>query len=96
MAGIQFRVCEQPFVQPRPILSDLDITYRRVPVNAIGRDLYCDNRIFMEAVQDAFPEKANSLAKSPADHAYEAFGYRSFWICLPLAGEIDERRVSEG
>jgi len=84
MCGIPFQVCEQPFVMPRPILADLGITYRRTPVNAIGRDVYVDNRIFMEAVQNAFPEKAAALAKSPADHAYEAFGYRSFWICLPL------------
>ena len=40
--------------------------------------------MFLEAVYDAFPEKAAALAKSPADHAYEAFGYRSFWLCLPL------------
>jgi glutathione S-transferase len=84
MCGIPFQVCEQPFVMPRPILAELGITYRRVPVNAIGRDVYVDNRIFMEAVQDIFAEKAAGLAKSPADPAYEAFGYRSFWICLPL------------
>ena len=66
MCGIPFQVVEQPFVMPRPILSDLDITYRRIPVNAIGRDFYLDNRIFMQAVQSAFPEKAATLAKSHA------------------------------
>ena len=69
---------------PRPILADLGVTYRRIPVNGIGRDLYADNRIFMEAIQNTFPEKAAAVAKSAADHAYEAFGYRSFWVCLPL------------
>ncbi|KAJ9615827.1 hypothetical protein H2200_001904 [Cladophialophora chaetospira] len=83
-SGIPFQVCEQPFVMPRPILADLEITYRRIPVNAIGKDLYADNRAFVEAVQNTFPEKTASLAKGPADHAYEAFGYRSFWVCLPL------------
>ncbi|OCT49219.1 glutathione S-transferase [Cladophialophora carrionii] len=92
MCGIPFKVCEQPFVMPRPVLADLGITYRRIPVNAIGRDLYADNHVFLEAVQSAFPEKAAALAKSPADHAYEAFGYRTFWICLPL---VPEKLMSE-
>jgi len=91
-AGIPFQVCEQPFVMPRPILASLGITYRRIPVNAIGKDLYADNRVFVEAVQNTFPEKAAALAKSPADHAYEAFGYRSFFASLPL---VPEKLMSE-
>lgn len=79
---IPYQCCEQPFVQPRPILTDLGITYRRIPVNSIGKDIYCDNRIFLDAVQSIFAEKA--LPTSSADHAYEAMGYRSFWIALPL------------
>lgn len=31
-------------------LADLGITHRRIPVNAIGRDIYADNRAFLEAV----------------------------------------------
>jgi glutathione S-transferase len=81
-AGIPFDCCEQPFVLPRPSLTDLGITYRRVPVNAIGKDLYCDNRPFLEAVQKIFKDKA--LPSSPADHAYESMGYRTFWTCLQL------------
>ena len=69
-------------MQPRPILTDLGITYRRIPVNSIGKDVYCDNRIFLDAVHSIFPDKA--LPTSPSDHAYEALGYRSFWIALPL------------
>ena len=80
--GIPYQCCEQPFVQPRPILTDLGITYRRIPVNSIGKDVYCDNSIFLDAVQSIFADKA--LPTSPADHAYEALGYRSFWIALPL------------
>lgn len=51
-------------------------------MNSIGKDVYCDNRIFLDAVQSIFANKA--LPTSPADHAYEAMGYRSFWIALPL------------
>lgn len=79
---IPFECCEQPFVQPRPILTDLGITYRRVPVNSIGKDVYCDNRAFCDAVQHIFRDQA--LPTTPSDHAYEAMGYRSFWIALPI------------
>ena len=39
ITGIPYTICEQPFVQPRPIIQDLGITYRRIPVNAIGKDV---------------------------------------------------------
>ena len=69
-------------MRPRPALTDMGITYRRIPVNSIGKDVYCDNRVFLDAVQSIFADKA--LPTCPADHAYEALGYRSFWISLPL------------
>lgn len=79
-AGIPYNVCEQPFVQPRPILQNIGITYRRIPVNSIGKDVFIDNRAFIDAVEEIFPDKA--LATSRHDHAYEAYGYRNFWIIL--------------
>lgn len=71
--GIPYQCCEQPFVLPRPILTDLGITYRRVPVISIGKDFYCDNKVFLEAVQSLFKDKA--LPETPADYAFESFGY---------------------
>lgn len=79
-AGIPYRICEQPFVQPRPILQEIGITYRRVPLNSIGKDVFIDNRAFIDAVEEIFPD--NALATSKHDHAYEAYGYRNFWIIL--------------
>ncbi|KAJ9500577.1 hypothetical protein H2202_003793 [Exophiala xenobiotica] len=84
VCDIPYQSCEQPFRMPRPDLADLGITHRRIPVNAIGRDVYADNRAFIEAVQSIFPEKTSVLSKSPADQAYEAFGQRTFWVTLPL------------
>lgn len=80
--GIPYQCCQQPNIRPRPILTDLGITYRRIPINSIGKDVYCDNRVFLDAVQSIFKDKA--LPTSPADNAYEALGYRAFWIALPL------------
>lgn len=80
ISSIPYRICEQPFVHPRPILQELGITYRRVPVNSIGKDVFIDNRAFIDAVEEIFPDKA--LATTKHDHAYEAYGYRNFWIIL--------------
>lgn len=93
--GIPYRYVEQPFVQPRPILTDLGVTYRRIPVNFIGKDGYCDNRVFADAVQTIFKDKA--LPTSPADHAYESFGYRTFWngLCLVPAKLITKEMAEE-
>lgn len=84
IAGIPYRICEQPFAPPRPILQGLGITYRRIPVNAIGRDVYVDNRVFLDAVLTVFAGEpgVRELVRTKADHAYEAFGYRMFWNIL--------------
>lgn len=81
---VPYRICEQPFAQPRPILQNLGITYRRIPVNAIGKDVYVDNRVFLEAILTIFAEQpgVKDLVRTKADHAYEAFGYRMFWNIL--------------
>ncbi len=61
-------------VLPRPILQGLDITYRRIPVLAVGSDVYCDTAKIIEILQ----EHHGGLKTSPADHAYEAFADRVF------------------
>lgn len=66
---------------PRPDLRRLGITHRRIPVNAIGRDVYLDGRPFLAALQRLAP---TPLRASPADAAYDALGYRSFAALLPL------------
>lgn len=53
-----------------------------MPVNSINKDFYCDNRIFLDAIQRIFP--AHALKTSSADAAWEAFGYRAFWVAMPI------------
>ncbi|KAK4997724.1 hypothetical protein LTR66_002921 [Elasticomyces elasticus] len=81
-AKIPFQQCDQPFALPRPILTDLGITYRRIPVISIGKDFYCDNSSFLAAGQQIFEKKA--LKKGKSDSAFEAFGYRNFWTVLSV------------
>ncbi|EMC97873.1 hypothetical protein BAUCODRAFT_146481 [Baudoinia panamericana UAMH 10762] len=77
-----FKICEQPFVLPRPILEDLGVTYRRVPVISIGKDVFCDNTCFIDAMQMLLEKQGKGLKRSKHDRAYEQWGYRSFWVCL--------------
>lgn len=58
---------------PRPILEGIGITYRRVPVISIGKDVYIDNHVTLQGLQSAFKDKA--LPEGPADYAFETFGY---------------------
>lgn len=44
------------YILPRPELSDLlGITYRRIPVLAIGNDVYCDTSLIATALERRFP-----------------------------------------
>lgn len=44
LSGIEYRLCEQPPVLPRPDLVLLGINYRRIPLLAIGKDIYADSQ----------------------------------------------------
>lgn len=46
-----------PTMMPRPVLRDnFHLTYRKIPVLAIGREIYCDSSIILEALEHFFPE----------------------------------------
>jgi glutathione S-transferase len=46
---------EQPFTMPRPDLKLLSIAYRRIPILAIGRDIYLDTRCQLRKLETLFP-----------------------------------------
>lgn len=62
---------------PRPILQDLGITYRRVPVLSIGKDVFPDNTTFIDALQSLLEKSGKGLRKSREDRAFEQWGYVS-------------------
>ncbi|CAI6094818.1 unnamed protein product [Clonostachys chloroleuca] len=53
--GIKYTECRQPPVMPRPDLEALGINYRRIPVLAIGRDVYFDTRLILEKLEQMIP-----------------------------------------
>ena len=45
--------------QPRPDLSErLGVMYRRIPVLAIGQDVYCDSSLITAVIERQFPASA--------------------------------------
>jgi glutathione S-transferase len=40
---------------PRPDLAGLGISYRRIPVLAIGHHVYCDSRLILQVLQERYP-----------------------------------------
>jgi len=55
LAGIEYSECIQPPIMPRPDLAGLGISYRRIPVLAIGRHVYCDSRLILQVLQERYP-----------------------------------------
>ena len=55
---------------PRPDVKALGINYRRIPLMAVGKDVYCDTRICLQKLEKMFPDGA--LGSSlPEQHALE-------------------------
>lgn len=82
MAGVEYKRCDQPAVLPRKDLEALGITYRRIPVLAVGKDIYCDSSLIYDIVLDKLGKY--HVITSPADKAWETWGYETFMAILPL------------
>lgn len=93
LAGILFQRSDQPVVLPRPDLEALGITYRRIPLLAIGRDVYCDSSLIFDVVLSHLGA-ANKVPTSVADKAWETWGYETFLAVLTLAPDavVDDKK----
>jgi glutathione S-transferase len=79
-SNIPFQRSDQPIILPRPVLSKLDITYRRIPLLAFGKDIYCDSSLILDELQARY----GALLTTPADKAYEVFGVHIFTSALNI------------
>jgi len=52
---------------PRPDLASIDVKYRRIPIMAIGKDVYVDSRLIISKLESLYPNSA--LAPSTAEQA---------------------------
>ncbi|EXJ61720.1 hypothetical protein A1O7_02149 [Cladophialophora yegresii CBS 114405] len=76
-------------MMPRPILKDnFNVTYRKIPVLAIGREIYIDTSLILEALEHHFPPAQGYGSLYPAGHAatYRSLirGFASYWTDRPL------------
>ncbi|KAG9641118.1 hypothetical protein KCU64_g12673, partial [Aureobasidium melanogenum] len=64
LAGIKYSECIQPPIMPRPDLAALGISYRRIPLLAIGRHVYCDSRLILQVLQERHPLHGVPMSRS--------------------------------
>ncbi|KIH94150.1 hypothetical protein SPBR_05967 [Sporothrix brasiliensis 5110] len=58
LRGLPYNECIQPATMPRPDIARLGVRHRRIPIVAIGRDVYLDTRLIMrklELIQPSSP-----------------------------------------
>ncbi|KAF2106450.1 hypothetical protein BDV96DRAFT_590965 [Lophiotrema nucula] len=55
LRGLPYDECIQPAYMPRPDLASININYRRIPILAIGKDIYCDSRLIIKTLEERFP-----------------------------------------
>ncbi|CAN9174301.1 unnamed protein product [Alternaria alternata] len=51
---------------PRPDLELIGVGYRKIPIMAIGKDVYCDSRLIISTLESLYPNNALSPS-TPAD-----------------------------
>lgn len=55
LSGLKYFHCIVLNRLPRPVLQKLGVHYRRIPILAIGRDIYCDTRLIIDKLEELFP-----------------------------------------
>lgn len=90
LKAIPYTYMTVPSMLPRPlIISKLNIGYRKIPILALGREIYCDTAIILEALEHFFsPEEGyGTLYPICADgRRYKSLsrGFASYWTDRPL------------
>lgn len=62
--------CRTDTKMPRPVLARLGVHYRRIPVMAVGRDIYCDSRCIIEHLERLYTD-VPKMGHDPAESPYE-------------------------
>lgn len=81
-----------PSMLPRPLITrTFGLTYRKIPIIAIGHEVYCDTTIIIEALEHFFPASAGYGTVYPSfagldEWSYKGLvrGFASFWTDKPF------------
>ncbi|KAG9187909.1 hypothetical protein G6011_05780 [Alternaria panax] len=60
LRGIPYDECLQPAFMPRADLELIGVGYRRIPIMAVGKDVYCDSRLIVSKLESLYPNSALS------------------------------------
>lgn len=58
-------------MMPRPDVARLGVSYRRIPILSIGRDIYLDTRLQLPKLEELYPELPRLGATTPEQKAVE-------------------------
>ncbi|KAL6710513.1 hypothetical protein ACN47E_008561 [Coniothyrium glycines] len=67
LRGIEYALCDVPITMPRPELALLPVAYRRIPILAVGRDVFLDTRLILRKLEALFPSPKPLAATNPHD-----------------------------
>ncbi|KAJ4988922.1 glutathione S-transferase [Stagonosporopsis vannaccii] len=67
LRGLEYDECIQPPVMPRPDLAAIGVNYRRMPLMAIGKDIYIDSRMIISKLESLYPN--SPLSATTAEQA---------------------------
>ena len=87
LRGIPYHVHEVDNKMPRPVLDRLGVHYRRIPVMAVGRDIYCDSRCIidhLERLYDKMPKLGFDQKDKPFEYGKSRSGLLialNCWVC---------------
>jgi hypothetical protein len=86
---LKFSQIRVPPNMPRPILSErLGVNYRRIPLMAIGRDVYIDTRIMLRKLESLYLDGRLGATDS-FQQGFEDILEVSYSIALPTKDKID-------
>ncbi len=105
LSGLPYFQCVQPNRMPRPDLERLGVQYRRIPIMAIGRDIYCDSRLIIDKLERLFPETSIGARSDPfargLEHLFETWlidggpFWRTAGLIPPTAEVVRDRKWCE-
>lgn len=67
LRNIPYYQCRVDSKMPRPVLERLGIHYRRIPILAAGRDIYCDSRCIIDHLERLYTAEPRLGADEKAD-----------------------------
>ncbi|OTA00058.1 hypothetical protein A9Z42_0035720 [Trichoderma parareesei] len=71
LRGIPYNQCLQPGMLPRPDVARLGISYRRIPILSIGRDIYLDTRLQIPKLEAMYPQLPRLGSSTPEEKGIE-------------------------